>query len=104
MATENKVKEVESTLVATNKVSSKSHQRSRDGIVVSDKMEKTVVVTVTRLVKHAAYGKYLKKTKRYYAHNEKNEAKVGDLVRIIETRPISKNKSWKVKEILRKAV
>ncbi len=78
--------------------------RSRDGIVVSDKMDKTIVVAVTRQVKHPAYGKFMKKTKRYFVHDEKNECGVGDIVRIVETRPLSKNKSWRLEEILTKAV
>jgi small subunit ribosomal protein S17 len=78
--------------------------RSRDGVVVSDKMEKTIVVAVTRQVRHAQYGKFIKKTRRYFAHDEKNECGVGDLVRIVETRPLSKNKHWRVDKILTKAV
>jgi small subunit ribosomal protein S17 len=81
----------------------RGRQKSRDGVVVSDKMDKTVVVAVTRLVKHASYGKYLKRTAKYFAHDEKNECAIGDLVRIIESRPISKNKSWRVKQVLRKS-
>jgi small subunit ribosomal protein S17 len=78
-------------------------QRSREGIVVSDKMEKTIVVSVTRQVKHATYGKFVKKTRRYFAHDEKNECGVGDRVKIVETRPISKNKHWRVEKVLVKA-
>lgn len=77
--------------------------KSREGIVVSDKMTKTVVVAITRQVKHAAYGKYIRKTNKCFAHDEKEICSVGDLVRIVETRPLSKNKSWRVKEIVRKA-
>jgi len=78
--------------------------RSREGIVVSDKMDKTVVVSVTRQVKHPAYGKFVKKTRRYFAHDEKNECGMGDLVRIVETRPMSKTKHWRVEKILTRAV
>lgn len=78
-------------------------QRSREGIVVSDKMEKTVVVSVTRQVKHQTYGKFIKKTRRYFAHDEKNECTVGDRVLIVETRPLSKNKHWRVEKVLVKA-
>ncbi|GMQ95451.1 MAG: hypothetical protein BMS9Abin13_565 [Patescibacteria group bacterium] len=66
------------------------------GVVVSDKMDKTVVVSADRFVKHPKYGKYIRRTKRYKAHDEKNEYKVGDKVRIEETRPISKDKTFKV--------
>ena len=79
-------------------------KRTQIGRVVSDKMEKTVIVAVTRQVKHPAYGKFMKKTKRYFAHDEKNECGVGDTVRIAETRPLSKNKSWRVESIITKAV
>jgi small subunit ribosomal protein S17 len=66
------------------------------GVVVSDKMDKTVVVKVTRFVEHPKYGKRIKKTKKYKAHDEKNEKKIGDNVSIEETRPISKDKKFKV--------
>ena len=66
------------------------------GIVVSDKMDKTIVVDVTRFVEHSKYGKRIKKSKKYKAHDEKNEKKIGDVVEIIETRPISKDKKFKV--------
>ncbi|PIQ69380.1 MAG: 30S ribosomal protein S17 [Candidatus Tagabacteria bacterium CG_4_10_14_0_2_um_filter_40_13] len=66
------------------------------GIVVSDKMAKTVVVEVKRYIKHPLYGKYIKSSKRYKAHDEKNEYKVGDKVIIEETKPMSKDKHWKV--------
>ncbi len=73
------------------------------GVVVSDKMDKTVVVMVESLVKHPLYGKYIKKRKKYMAHDEKNECKIGDRVMIEETRPLSKRKRWRVKEILERA-
>lgn len=66
------------------------------GVVTSDKMDKTVVVTVSRFIKHPKYGKYYKVSKKYKAHDENNEAKVGDKVKILETRPISKDKKFKV--------
>ena len=75
----------------------------REGIVVSDKMSKTIVVTVTRLEQHKVYKKYVHKSKKYYAHDEKEQCAVGDLVRIEETRPLSKLKRWKLKEVVRKA-
>lgn len=73
------------------------------GRVVSDKMDKTVVLAVTRRIAHAKYNKVVNRTTRFKAHDEKNECKIGDLVRFIETRPLSKDKRWKVLEILEKA-
>ena len=73
------------------------------GTVVSDKMDKTVVVMVERLVQHPLYGKYIKRRKKYMAHDEKNECKIGDKVLIVETRPLSKRKRWVVKQILERA-
>ncbi|MCS7279615.1 MAG: 30S ribosomal protein S17 [Thermodesulfobacteriaceae bacterium] len=70
------------------------------GMVVSDRMDKTVVVMVETLVKHPLYGKYIKRRKKYMAHDERNECKIGDKVLIEETRPLSRRKRWRVKEIL----
>ena len=78
-------------------------RKSFIGRVVSDKMDKTVVLAVTRRIAHARYNKVVKRTTKYKAHDEKNECKVGDMVRVIETRPISKDKRWKVLEIVEKA-
>jgi len=78
--------------------------KMREGIVVSDKMTKSVVVSVTRQVKHTRYEKYIRRTKRYLAHDETEQCDIGDLVRIVETRPLSKLKRWKVTEIVTKAV
>lgn len=78
-------------------------QKFKEGIVVSDKMSKTVVVQTTRLMKHHAYGKYIRRVSKLYAHDEKEECGIGDLIRVRETRPTSKLKRWKVVEILRKA-
>jgi small subunit ribosomal protein S17 len=75
-------------------------RKERDGVVVSDKMNKTVVVVVARLVRHGKYRKYLTSRVRYKAHDEKNQCRVGDRVRIIETRPLSRDKRWAVMEIL----
>jgi small subunit ribosomal protein S17 len=72
----------------------------REGFVVSDKMTKTAVVAITTKVKHPAYGKYVNRTRRYLAHDEQNECKIGDLVRIVESRPLSKNKRWKVQSVI----
>jgi len=74
------------------------------GIVCSDKMDKTVVVRTERLVKHPRYKKYVKKRAKYKAHDEKNKCHTGDTVSIIETRPLSREKRWRVKEIIKKAM
>ncbi len=76
----------------------------REGVVVSNAMNKTVVVTVSRLVKHPQYKKYVKRRKRFKAHDENNECNVGDRVAIAETRPLSKDKRWRVQKILERAV
>jgi len=73
------------------------------GVVVSSRMDKTVVVLVERLVKHPLYQKYIRKKARYKAHDEKNECRPGDRVLLMETRPLSREKRWRVKEILEKA-
>lgn len=74
------------------------------GTVVSDKMEKTVSVSVERRVKHPVYKKYIRKTVKLKAHDENNQGKVGDRVKIIETRPLSKEKRWRVQEVLEKGM
>jgi len=76
----------------------------REGVVVSSAMNKTVVVTVSRLVKHPQYKKYVKRRTRFKAHDENNECNVGDRVAIAETRPLSKQKRWRVQRIMEKAV
>lgn len=76
----------------------------RQGKVVSNKMDKTVVISVTTPKKHAQYGKYVLSTKKYVAHDEKNECQVGDTVSIVESRPLSKTKRWRVNQIVEKAV
>ena len=78
-------------------------RKTRTGLVVSDKMEKTVVVAIERRVPHPVYGKMVTRTKRLKAHDEENSAKVGDTVRIVETRPLSKDKRWRVVEIVNRA-
>ena len=78
-------------------------RKSRTGLVVSDKMEKTVVVAIERRVPHPVYGKMVTRTKRLKAHDEENSAKVGDTVRIVETRPLSKDKRWRLVEIVNRA-
>lgn len=77
-------------------------RKQKTGVVTSNKMEKTIAVTVEKSLLHPKYGKYVKKLKKYFAHDEKNECNIGDLVRIMETRPLSKNKSWRLVEILKK--
>ena len=78
-------------------------RKVREGVVVSDKMDKTVVVAVEDRVKHALYGKIIRRTTKYKAHDEANECGVGDRVRLMETRPLSATKRWRVVEILEKA-
>jgi len=81
----------------------RGNKRTLNGIVVSDKMEKTVLVEVERLVKHSMYNKYIRRKKKYKAHDATNECKKGDRVLIIESRPLSKEKNWKIKQIIEKA-
>jgi small subunit ribosomal protein S17 len=78
-------------------------RKERVGNVVSNKMEKTITVVVERKLKHPIYGKFMKSTKKFHAHDEKNECGVGDVVRIMETRPLSKLKRWRLVEIIEKA-
>jgi small subunit ribosomal protein S17 len=78
-------------------------RKEKVGSVTSDKMDKTIVVSVERRIKHAKYGKFIKRTSKFFAHDEKDEAHVGDLVRIEETRPLSKNKCWRLVEVVEKA-
>lgn len=78
------------------------NKKIRTGIVVSDKMNKTVVVTVERVFRHPLYGKIIKRKKKYMVHDEKNQCKIGDSVKIIETKPISKFKRWHMIEIIKK--
>ena len=78
-------------------------RKERLGTVVSNKMEKSIVVLVERKVKHPKYGKFVKKSTKFMAHDEKNECNIGDLVRIMETRPLSKNKCWRLVEIIERA-
>ena len=83
---------------------STSIKRTLIGRVVSDKMDKTVTVLVERKVKHPMYGKVMVRSKKYHAHNDGNSAKAGDLVEIVETRPVSRTKSWAVTNVLEKAI
>jgi small subunit ribosomal protein S17 len=80
-----------------------SNKRSIKGVVISDKMDKTIVVKAVRLVKHPVFHKYVRKHVKYKAHDEQNECKTGDTVLIIEARPMSKEKRWRILEILERA-
>ena len=82
---------------------SRGQRKTRVGSVVSDRMEKTIVVSVERRFAHPLYGKQVTQHKKYYAHDSENEAHVGDVVRIVETRPLSKNKRWRLEEVVRKS-
>lgn len=81
----------------------KAHRKVRTGIVVSDKMDKTVVVRVDRMAKHSLYGKPVLRSKKFMAHDEANDCRMGDTVRIGETRPLSAKKRWEVLEIIERA-
>ena len=78
-------------------------RKTRTGVVTSNKMAKTITVSVERRVKHPIYGKFVKKTTKFHAHDEKNECTIGDIVRIMETRPLSKTKRWRLVEVVEKA-
>jgi small subunit ribosomal protein S17 len=78
-------------------------RKERVGLVTSDKMDKTITVAIERKVKHPIYGKFIKQTKKFKAHDEKNDAKSGDTVRIMETRPLSKTKRWRLVEVVERA-
>jgi small subunit ribosomal protein S17 len=89
--------------LAKNELDVRNSRKTRIGMVVSDKMQKTVVVSIERRVQHPVYGKMVRRTKKLKAHDEQNEAKTGDTVRIMETRPLSKDKRWRVVEIIERA-
>lgn len=78
-------------------------RKERIGLVTSDKMEKSIVVSVERKVKHPKYGKFVKKTTKFVAHDENNDCNIGDTVKIMETRKLSKNKNWRLVEIVERA-
>ena len=84
-------------------ITARKQRKQRIGRVVSDKMDKSITVAIDRQVKHPIYGKFITKTKKYMAHDENNEAKHGDRVQIMETRPFSKQKKWRLVKILEKA-
>ncbi len=81
----------------------RANRKTRTGIVTSNKMQKTITVSIERKEKHPIYGKYMKTTTKFAAHDEKNECGIGDVVKIMETRPLSKNKCWRLVEIIEKA-
>ncbi|MBS1680568.1 MAG: 30S ribosomal protein S17 [Bacteroidetes bacterium] len=81
----------------------RNNRKERVGKVVSNKMQKSITVALDRKVKHPIYGKFMTKTTKFMAHDEKNEANIGDTVRIMETRPLSKNKRWRLVEVVEKA-
>ena len=78
-------------------------RKERTGIVVSNKMDKSITVAIKRKVKHPIYGKFVNMTKKFLAHDEENTCNIGDTVRIMETRPLSKNKSWRLVEVIERA-
>ncbi len=81
----------------------RGYRKTRTGVVVSDKMDKTVVVAIKTKVRHPLYGKMVNRTRKFKAHDEENACGIGDTVRIMETRPLSKDKHWRVAEIIEKA-
>ena len=93
----------EQTPETAQKTAPRNQRKTREGIVVSDKMDKTVVVTVEDRVKHALYGKVMRRTSRLKVHDEQNDCGVGDRVLIMETRPLSAGKRWRIVQILEKA-
>ncbi len=91
------------TPTTTTPTTERSTRKERQGVVVSDAQDKTVVVRVERRTTHALYGKTIKRSKKYHVHDETNDANVGDTVRIIETRPLSKTKRWRLAQVVERA-
>ncbi len=89
--------------MAEETTETRSARKVRDGIVVSSKMDKTAVIAVVERVRHSKYDKFVLRTKKLYAHDEANDVQVGDRVRVMETRPMSKTKRWRVVEVLERA-
>jgi small subunit ribosomal protein S17 len=83
--------------------SARGRRKLRVGKVVSDRMDKTIVVSIERLVKHAEYGRYVRRREKFKVHDEKNECRIGDVVRFMETRPMSKDKRWRFVEVIERA-
>jgi small subunit ribosomal protein S17 len=90
-------------MAETIEQSERNTRKVREGLVVSNKMDKTAVVAVIERVRHPKYAKFVMRTKKLYAHDETNDVNVGDKVRVMETRPLSKNKRWRVVEVLERA-
>ena len=90
-------------LLNYNKMSERNLRKERVGNVVSNKMDKSITVTVVKKIKHPIYGKYMSQTKKFTAHDEKNECSIGDTVKLMETKPLSKKKRWRLVEIIEKA-
>jgi len=85
-----------------NKMEARNLRKTRIGVVTSNKMTKTITVAIERKVKHPIYGKFVKKTTKLHAHDDKNECSIGDVVKIMETRPLSKTKRWRLVEVVEK--
>ncbi|MDO9174095.1 MAG: 30S ribosomal protein S17 [Actinomycetota bacterium] len=92
-----------SEAIETSADATRNNRKTREGLVVSNKMDKTAVVAVVERVRHPKYGKFMMRTKKLYAHDETNDANIGDKVRVMETRPLSKNKRWRIVEIMERA-
>jgi len=92
----------EEIIKADEKAEVRNLRKTRIGVVTSNKMAKTITVAVERKVKHPIYGKFVKKTSKFHAHDEKDECSIGDLVKIMETRPLSKTKRWRLVEVVEK--
>ena len=90
-------------MTTTTETAERSRRKVRVGKVVSDRMDKTVVVSIERLVKHPTYGRYVRRRKKFKVHDEKNECRVGDVVRFMETRPLSKDKRWRLLGVVERA-
>lgn len=95
--------EVVTNTIETSADATRNNRKTREGLVVSNKMDKTAVVAVVERVRHPKYGKFMMRTKKLYAHDETNDANIGDKVRVMETRPLSKNKRWRIVEIMERA-
>ena len=87
----------------TTATNERSRRKLRVGKVVSDRMDKTVVVSIERLVKHSTYGRYVRRRQKFKVHDEKNECRIGDVIRFMETRPLSKDKRWRFVEFVERA-
>lgn len=91
------------TTSATTDEGLRNARKVREGIVVSNKMNKTIVISIVERVRHPRYSKFVQRTKKLYAHDEANDAQIGDRVRVMETRPMSKQKRWRLVEVLERA-